>query len=438
MKRGIVWFKSDLRLHDNETLHYAITHFDQVIPVFCLDDRMFEVNEIGFKKHGAKRVQFLLETLVDLDQELRKLKSGLLVLRGLPEVELPKLAALYGVKTVVAKKEVAFEEKAIESTVEKELWVHQCKLETFSTSTLYHAEDLPFGISAIPDVFTVFRKRIEKETPIRSVFPFPTHIESPIIEALTLPTLAELGYEDSAIDDRAVLHFKGGETEALKRLDYYFFQSKFVSNYKETRNGLIGESYSSKFSPWLALGCLSPREIYEQLKCYEKDHGANDSTYWLVFELLWRDYFRFMMKKHREKFFLLFGLKSGQERIGTMELDKESKLKFESWMNGETGEDFVDANMIELKRTGFMSNRGRQNAASYLIHDLKVDWRFGAAYFEEQLIDYDVCSNWGNWAYIAGVGNDPRPDRYFNIEKQASTYDKKKTYRKLWLNRALK
>jgi deoxyribodipyrimidine photo-lyase len=89
--------------------------------------------------------------------------------------------------------------------------------------------------------------------------------------------------------------------------------------------------------------------------------------------------------------------------------------------------------MNELRLTGFMSNRGRQNVASYFCHDLKLDWRIGAAYFEQQLIDYDECSNWGNWAYIAGVGNDPRPDRNFNIEKQATVYDKNKSYRKLWL-----
>ena len=106
-----------------------------------------------------------------------------------------------------------------------------------------------------------------------------------------------------------------------------------------------------------------------------------------------------------------------------------------SWINGETGVDFIDANMLELKLTGFMSNRGRQNVASYLVNDLKLDWRYGAAYFEQQLIDYDPCSNWGNWAYVAGVGNDPRGNRYFNIEKQATDYDLDKSYRNLWLEK---
>jgi len=102
------------------------------------------------------------------------------------------------------------------------------------------------------------------------------------------------------------------------------------------------------------------------------------------------------------------------------------------WINGKTGVDFVDANMNELRLTGFMSNRGRQNVASYLCNDLQLDWRYGAAYFEQELIDYDVASNWGNWAYLAGVGNDPRGNRYFDIAKQARQYDAGGEYRRLW------
>ena len=173
---------------------------------------------------------------------------------------------------------------------------------------------------------------------------------------------------------------------------------------------MIGENYSTKFSAWLGLGCLSPREIYYELKKYERQFSANESTYWLEFELLWRDYFRFMMKKYSNLFFQQTGIKAKTDL-----LHQHNNDTLLTWINGKTGVDFIDANMIELKLTGFMSNRGRQNVASYLCNDLKLDWRYGAAYFEQQLIDYDVCSNWGNWAYLAGVGNDPRGNRVFNI-----------------------
>ena len=428
MKTSIVWFKTDLRLHDNETLIKAIAQSDEIIPVYCFDDADFVITEFGFKKVGNFRAQFLLESLIDLDKNLRAIGSGLLIVKGKPEVELPKIVQKYKVTKVFSKKEVSFEENQTEVKVREELFKLKCELKTFSTSTLYHAEDLPFSIKDIPDVFTNFRKKTEKDAFIRTSFDEPKELKSPEIEPLKLPTLEDLGLRLEAIDSRAVLHFKGGETEAIARLNHYFFETKCISEYKETRNGLVGADYSSKFSAWLALGCISPRFIYDELKKYETQFGANDSTYWLVFELLWRDYFRFMMKKYNAKFFQQAGI-----QYKGISVNKHNTHQLQEWINGETGVDFVDANMIELKLTGFMSNRGRQNVASYLCNDLKLDWRYGAAYFEEQLIDYDVCSNWGNWAYLAGVGNDPRGNRYFNIEKQSSDYDKNKVYRNLWL-----
>ena len=430
MKRAIVWFKSDLRLHDNETLVRAIEMSDEIIPVYCFDKFHFKKTEFGFNKTGNFRTQFLLESLIDLEKNLRAIGSALIIVEGKPEVELIELAKKYEVQKVYAKKEVAYEEIKTQELVEKELWKINCLFETFSTSTLYHAQDLPFPLKEIPDVFTNFRKRIEKESSIRKVFATPTSIHSPKIEKQNLPTLAKLGFKKSNVDSRVLFNFKGGETEGYKRLHFYLFESKAISTYKKTRNELIGENYSSKFSAWLSLGCLSPRQIFNEIKKYEDQYAENESTYWLIFELLWRDYFRFMMKKYRHQFFLQNGIKPSETYI-----NKHNLEQFDTWKNSQTGNDLVDATMLELKQTGFISNRGRQIVASYLCYDLKLDWRYGAAYFEEQLIDYDVCSNWGNWAYIAGVGNDPRGGRVFNIEKQAQDYDKNGAYRNLWLNK---
>ena len=429
MKKAIVWFKTDLRLHDNETLVKAIEKSDEIIPVYCFDDSQFEMTTYGFKKTGSFRAQFLLESLANLDKNLRDLGSGLLIVKGRPEVEIPKIVQEYKAYKVFAKREVAYEEKQTEALVQSELFKLRCELETLSTSTLYHAEDLPFSIKDIPDVFSNFRKKTEKDATIRSVFIKPEAICSPEIPEIKLPSLTDLGLDAKVIDSRAVLQFTGGETSALNRMQHYFSETKSISNYKETRNGMVGANYSSKFSPWLSLGCLSPREIYYELKKYEEQYAANESTYWLVFELLWRDYFRFMMKKYHAKFFQLAGIQDKGVKV-----NKHNIQEVQNWIDGTTGVDFVDANMTELKLTGFMSNRGRQNVASYFCNDLKLDWRYGASYFEQQLIDYDVCSNWGNWAYLAGVGNDPRGNRYFNIEKQAQDYDKNQAYRNLWLH----
>ncbi len=429
MKTSIVWFKTDLRLQDNETIIRAISQSDEIIPVYCFDESHYEITNFGFKKTGSFRAQFLLESLKDLDSNLRALGSGLLIVKGNPQVEIPKIVKQYKVSKVFAKREVSYEEKQTEVLLQNELFKINCELETFSTSTLYRAEDLPFTIKNIPDVFTNFRKKIEVESKIRSSFEKPSAIKSPQLDAINLPSIEDLGLLYIPIHKNAVIPFKGGETNAIARLNHYFFESKCISNYKETRNGLVGADYSSKFSAWLAMGCISPRFIYQELKKYEQQFGANESTYWLVFELLWRDYFRFMMKKYSSKFFQQVGI---QNKLPSGTIPIENQLQ--DWINGTTGVDFVDANMNELRLTGFMSNRGRQNVASYLCNDLKLDWRFGAAYFEQQLIDYDVSSNWGNWAYLAGVGNDPRGNRYFNIEKQANDYDTNKSFRNLWEN----
>jgi deoxyribodipyrimidine photo-lyase len=190
---------------------------------------------------------------------------------------------------------------------------------------------------------------------------------------------------------------------------------------------MLGADYSSKFSPWLALGCLSPRYVADRVKRYERDRLANDSTYWLIFELLWRDFFRFVAMKYGDRLFAKSGL---QGKNIPWRLDWE---KFQKWQVGMTGYPLIDANMRELAATGFMSNRGRQNVASFLTKNLGIDWRMGAEWFESLLIDYDVCSNYGNWNYTAGIGNDARDFRYFNIPKQSKDYDPKGSYLKHWL-----
>jgi len=227
--------------------------------------------------------------------------------------------------------------------------------------------------------------------------------------------------------EKGVLRFNGGAKAAKDQVKAYIWDKDLLRNYKETRNGLLGGDYSSKFSPWLAMGCISPRVIYQEVQRYEQERVKNSSTYWLIFELLWRDYFQFIAHKHREKLFRKGGIINRE-----LPLSQDKQL-FEAWKEGATGIPFVDANMRELKQTGFMSNRGRQNVASFLVKDLGLDWRMGAAYFESILLDYDVCSNWGNWNYVAGVGNDPRKHRYFNVVSQSRRYDPKGAFIKHWI-----
>jgi deoxyribodipyrimidine photo-lyase len=184
--------------------------------------------------------------------------------------------------------------------------------------------------------------------------------------------------------------------------------------------------YSSKWSPWLATGALSPRTAWASIADFEASEGANKSTYWLFFELLWRDHFRWLHKKYGKKLYFPGGLKK-------LPPPSHDSLAFQRWCQANTGNPFIDAGMKELALTGYLSNRMRQNVASYLIHDLACDWRAGAAWFEANLIDYDVYSNQANWLYISGRGTDPRPQRRFNPELQAKNYDPGGSYRKNWL-----
>ncbi|TFF36120.1 DASH family cryptochrome [Mucilaginibacter psychrotolerans] len=422
---ALVWFKTNLRLCDNECLYKAVAENDEVIPFYCLDEQLLQTTPFGFKKAGIFRLKFLKESLQQLDNDLRVVGSGLLVLKGKSEVEIAHLAKAYSAQSIYAEKEVAPEELHLTTKVKDELLKLNCFFFDFECRNLLHTADLPFAVAALPEIFTSFRKQVESKVAIRSVLPQPLSITTPPLPDFSMPDELVLTYAEA--DPRAAIQFKGGAKAANQRLQRYIYETQALSTYKETRNGMIGANYSSKFSAWLALGCISAREIYAEVKAYESQFGANESTYWMIFELLWRDYFWFCMQKNGARYFL---------RSPVLQTRAANSMTFDTalgkWINGQTGVPFVDANMTELKLTGFMSNRGRQNVASYFCNDLKLDWRYGAAYFEHQLIDYDVCSNWGNWAYLAGVGNDPRANRYFNIDKQAAVYDADGSYRQLW------
>ena len=429
-RTALVWFRNDLRIRDHEALEYAASHADVVVPVYCFDPRHFGEGMFGLPKTGPVRARFLRESVQDLRDSLQGLGADLVVRHGPPEDVLPDLVRQTGATEVCLFEEIGTEEKREEDAVEAALSDTDAAPAYFWGKTLYHLDDLPLDDSSdVPDVFTPFRKMCQKRSSIRSTIPAPEALP-PLpdgLDAGTIPTLGDLGYDDDgAVDERSVLPFKGGETRALTRIRDYIWEADRLRVYKKTRNGLLGEDYSSKFSPWLAHGCVSPRTIHDEVKRYEDQRVSNKSTYWLIFELIWRDFFTFVTWKAGDTLFHPGG-PAGKDKNW-----RDHPESFDRWAAGTTGIPFVDANMRELNRTGFMSNRGRQNVASMLSQSLAQDWRKGAAYFEATLVDYDVASNWGNWAYNSGVGNDPR-DRYFNIVKQARRYDSDGEYVRYWL-----
>lgn len=427
---GLVWFRNDLRVQDNRVLNNAITSHKSVISCYFFDPRHFENSAFGFKKTEKYRAKFLIETIHDLRKNLQELNIELFVYFDKPEDLLFKLTEAYNIQSIYFQKEWTSEETDVYKNAKSYLPENVKFIEIFD-QFLYHPEDINMSVSEIPQVFTNFRKIVEKNTMIRpSIKNDSSEKIKSIQNKTTIPTLKDLGFENFEIHAKTAFPFKGGETYALKRLKHYFFETKKLGVYKKTRNGLLGIDYSSKFSAWLANGSISARTIYWEIVNFENEYYKNDSTYWLIFELIWRDYFKYISLKHQNNIFKIGGILNKKYHW------KLDESQIQKWINGETKSTFVNANMIELKKTGWMSNRGRQNVASFFAKDMLLDWRVGAAYFESMLIDYDVHSNYGNWMYVSGVGNDPR-DRKFNVDLQAKNYDSLGKFQKTWLQETL-
>uniref|UniRef100_A0A7S4V579 Cryptochrome DASH n=1 Tax=Alexandrium monilatum TaxID=311494 RepID=A0A7S4V579_9DINO len=459
---GVVcaWLRNDLRVHDSPVLHRAAALARKrgapALPVYVLDPRHFRKTRYGTLKTGPFRAFFLLKALSLLKRRLRGLGSELLVRVGRPEEVLPQL--LPDGSVLVTQEEVTSEELQVDKRLQKAL-AGKADWEYCWGSTLFHRDDLPFrrDLANAPDVFTVFKNAVEPELAARvnevpesysgkrkskSNIKVRPCLPDPARGSLPLPTLepSELAFEPrwsdlpyeapvpqpwKALKGSAAAAFEGGEEPGLARLKYYLWDSDRIKTYFETRNGMLGTDYSTKLAPWLALGCVSPRKVFEQVREYEKERVANKSTYWVIFELVWRDFFRYFAAKHGDAIFREGGV-AGRARAW----EDDDRL-FELWATGQTGYPLVDANMRELKETGFMSNRGRQNVASFLALDLKLDWRRGADWFESLLVDYDVTANWGNWVHAAGLTTG-RVNR-FNVVKQSKDYDASGEYLRHWI-----
>ncbi|MDB5271201.1 MAG: cryptochrome [Hymenobacter sp.] len=433
----LYWLRNDLRLHDNEALTALPADTTALLPVYCFDPVALGPDAyLGLPRTGPHRLAFLLETLADLQQRYAALGSGIHFAVGRPEEVLPTLARQLGAQAIHASTEHTTEEEEAEEALTGALGP-QIPLRRFETLTLLHPADLPIPLSRLPFSFSKFRFDVFSKMTVRPPLPAPQQLPPlPVgFAPAPLPTAAELAAQlgqpaqSRPTPDRrsALPALGGGETAGLARLHDYAVERHLIGRYDDTRNQMLGEAFSTKFSPWLANGSLSARQIWAAIDGYDATHGARSKgAMQLRLELLWRDYFRLLAQRAGPDFFRWRGLRDQRPKP-----TRPDRAVFEDWAAGRTGNAFVDANMRELEATGFMSNRGRQNVASYLIHDLHQDWRWGAAWFEHQLIDYDAASNWGNWKYIAGTGTDVR-DTAFDVAQQARRYDPQGRYTRTW------
>ena len=427
--KALVWFTDNLRVADHPLLSMACRDSERVEAVYCFDPKSLEEDVLQQPKMGPYRAKFLMETLAELQEQLHNLHIPFHILVGPAKQVLTRFIRQRNDTHLYVQKVWHSEETRQVQSVLSPLDSSVTVLRAYD-QFLIDPDQLPYALDRLPKVFTPFRKDIERQVMVREPLAIP--------EKRPLDHFVHTGHVDpqftsidktlrsKATDKRTAFPFKGGETQALKRLHDYFWGTDAVATYKETRNEMIGSNYSTKFSAWLANGSISPKTIYAALKQYESECIANQSTYWVFFELLWRDFFKYIGLKHQNKIFAHGGILNK-----TFAQGRDPEV-FNKWITGQTPDQFVNAHMIELAKTGWMSNRGRQNVASYWAKTLGQDWRSGAAYFESALIDYDVDANWGNWMYTSGVGNDPR-DRVFNTSRQADMYDPDGAFRQLWL-----
>ncbi|PMG44874.1 FAD-binding protein [Vibrio lentus] len=435
-KIGLYLFTNDLRINDNQLLHYAAQSVDKLIFVIVEPTLVrFSADFAKEQSYGAHHQTFVSQSITNLESNLVKFGQQLVVIHSnhlepdAAEQTLDQIIATQHVTHFFANAHCGYDERQLIHSLQNS---HPDLIKCLPHhSTLFDSHKLPFELSKVPSSFTKFRKLVEHldvnsdETVITRLPPAVIPTATPVS---AIPLFSSANDESAATND-----YLGGEDAGLAHLDNYFSHD-YALNYKQTRNAFDGIENSTKFSPWLALGCVSPKTIYRHLKQFETEHGSNDSTYWIYFELLWREYFYWKCLSLGSS---LFDDSSKQE-LNTPNSSATSNLNFAKWKSGNTNYPIVDACMRQLNGTGYMSNRGRQLAASCLIYELGIDWRHGAAYFESQLIDYDVASNWGNWAYIAGAlnsqvntqtnkqenANQAQPkSHHFDLARQTDMYD---------------
>lgn len=389
-KLNIIVFRNNLRVKDNYPLYFASKEY---IPLLAL----YSMEIINEKNIFQK--EFIKETLINLKSNLLKFNINISFVENI-STTLEYLNKNYQLK-IFFDEEVGVYEKNFEEILEK--FPHK----KFFTQTMIEPFSFDYNKS-----FSYFRKKAEKKQ---------------ILKPLCEPNICNtISFDSIKVNLKNLnLIFKGGENHAISRLDYYL--NNFIHNYKDTRDKVDGSDNSTKFSPYLSVGAISPRYIYYKIKEKELETYSSKSSYWIYFELLWRDFFHLVMYQSKSLLFKKGGLKNSSYKY-----IEDDKL-FSNFFNCNCKVDLIDASIKELTTTGWLSNRNRQLVASFFIKNLGFNWLYCAKFFENNLIDYNPASNYGNFAYQAYVGNDSSY-RVFDIYKQSKLYGGA-DYIQKWLNK---
>lgn len=393
---AVVLFTCDLRVHDHPALWHACTSARTVVPLFVVDPR-FSANPPA----SVNREAFLRESLADLRRSLRARHADLFVRSGDTVERTLEVVEGTGADVVMMTGDVSALARARHDRLSLACAGRDCHLEVHPGSTVVPpGEIVPVGKDHYA-VFTPFWHRWS-HTPWRSVLPAPRRVRGPTrLAAGRLPSLSALGRPASP--GRAT----GGETAGRAR--WARWSARHLAAYGDAHDDLAGDR-TSRLSAYLHFGCLSPLELARSADHHEP----------FVRQLCWRDFHHQVAAARPD-----LPTRDYRPRGHRWRSDPAAE---EAWKSGRTGVPIVDAAMRQLLAEGFVHNRARMLAASYLVKNLGLDWRVGAAHFADWLTDADLANNAGNWQWAAGTGNDTRPNRRFNFTRQAHRFDPDGSY----------
>jgi deoxyribodipyrimidine photo-lyase len=395
MSTAVVLFTRDLRVHDQPALAEAARSSEHIVPLFVLDDRILRDGD------ASNRLSFLLEALDDLRVSLRERAGDLIVRRGDPLVEMLRIARAVNAHAVFVGGDASAYARTRERRLTRECTAERIDVRVLNTTAIVPPQMLTPTDGDHYRVFTPYWRRWEA-LPLRSVLPAPRRLSLPAkVVAGDLPALREL--TNRAPSPQLP---PGGERAGRERLERWR-----VEGYRQGDE--LGADSTSRLSPYLHFGCVSPVEIAARTR----DQPGGDA---FVRQLCWRDFFLQLLAANPS-----LPREDLRPRGDDWSADDEA---FARWREGRTGYPIVDAGMRQLAREGWLPNRARLIVASFLTKTLYLDWRLGADVFSRLLVDADVASNVGNWQWVAGTGADTRPNRVLNPVRQAKRFDPDATY----------
>jgi deoxyribodipyrimidine photo-lyase len=429
---SLVWFRRDLRCHDHAALHQALQTSRKVHCAFVFDREILDpLQQRGLR--ADRRVDFIHRSVAELDAELRARGGGMIVRHGFAAEEIPRLAAEIGADTVFVNDDYEPAANARDARVAAALAADGRRLLSFKDQAIFEKSELLTQAGKPFSVFTPYKnawmKAILGTHEGDGAHALLTRYLEPVDDARLapapagMPSLEQLGFLPAPLTELGIEPgMSGGQAlfdAFVDRIDDYDVARNFPS-----RPG------TSQLSVHLRFGTVSVRALARRaLEAMHRGAGAGAAT-WLS-ELIWRDFYFMILHHHPHVAERAF--KPEYDRIAWESGERAGQL-FDAWCRGETGYPLVDAAMHQLNQTGFMHNRLRMVAASFLIKDLGIDYRWGERYFAERLNDFDLSANNGGWQWAASSGCDAQPYfRIFNPVTQSEKFDADGSFIRRWL-----